>query len=421
MPTLTLDQDIQTAIVPELPTIGAYGPLSTNDKMIVYLTGPGVTCQAALVDLYTFFSGGGGGGGGTSFQLAVIGDKLPYQISTLEAGVDTLNIPDLAGKTFYLERGGFPLLLNEYEILSGGGFKLKKAGDKLVEGERFLLTIYELQGGSSVGNNSAALLIKGSVSISTNQTYDVVNHLNKLIQLRGGSTQLQYTLAQVDDIPDNTIVILETMIGNTVEHKIQTQAGQLIYMNNTSYSALYMRPGEVLMLYRADDGYYVISDRFAEAYRQIGANPQPSFKPAINELNCNGQLVSKTAYKRLLETVQTFGASFISKSTYDSDPAAYKAYWVDWDSTNLRLPDLGELFIRGINTGNAGRFQDEAINIATNVKGVKNTGSNTIASTVDSLNSTGQEFDLTHNFAISDKQGTETRPVNAGFPFVVKC
>lgn len=420
MATLTLGATVDTSRVPELPTITAYGPLSTSDKLLVYLVGANKTCQLDISDLIAL-TGIGGGSGGGSFPLAVLGDKLPYQISAAEAGVDTLNLPDLAGKTFYLERGGFPLFTTEYEILNTGGFKLKKAGDKLVEGERYLLTIYELQGGSSVGANTSKPLITGAVTISTNTTFDVVNHINKLLQLRGGSTQLQFTLPLVDDIPDNTIIILEAMISNSVEHKIQTQSGQLVYLNNASYTGLYMRPGEVLMLYRADDGYYVINQDFAKMYREIAANPIPSFKVGLNELQLNGQLVSKTAYRRLVEVVQTFGGSFIDKSTYDSDTVAYKAFWVDWDSTTLRLPDMGDYFIRGIDSGTPGRYQDEAVNIATNVKGVKVTGNNTIASSVDSVNPGGQEFDLTHVFAISDKQGTETRPVNAGFPFIIKC
>lgn len=419
MPTLTLDQQIQTVRYNELPLFNAYGPLSTSDIITGWLAAFNKTVQIPLSDLQALIAGIDAG----TFTPVVLGDKYPYEVpEDIADGAVIASIPELAGQSFYLEGpGGYPFKLTEFEILNAGGFKLLKPGEVLVPGTRYLLHLFSLQGGSSVGSNESKPLVTGSVQVSTNTTYDVVNHVNKLIQLRGGSTQLQFTLPLVDDIPDNTIIIIETMINNTVEHKIQTQGGQFIYINNDSKNALYMRAGEVLMLYRADDGYYVINQAFAKMYDEIAVKPQASYKVGLNELVCNGQLISKASYRRLQEQVITFGGSFIDKATYDSDPVAYKAYWVDWDSNTLRLPDLGDLFLRAINTGTAGRFQDEAVNISTGVKGVKVTGSNTIASSVDSTNSTGQEFDLTHVYDISPKQGTETRPVNAGFPYVIKC
>lgn len=419
MPELIIGASIQTARINELPLYSVYGPLTSGDYVPLYLEAFGKTVKIDIQSLYNYMHDAGGG----TFTPVILGDKYIYTVPEAEAGGVTASIPSLAGQNFFLQNeNGYPYTVDEFDILNAGGFKLKKPGEVLIEGARYVLTLYSLQGGSSSNTNTVQTLITGSVQVSTNTTYDVVNHVNKLIQLRGNATQLQFTLPLVDDIPDNTIIVIEAMINNNVEHKILTQGGQSIYINNQSKPAIYMRAGEVLWLYRGDDGFYVINQDFAKMYLEIASNPIPGYKTSINELQCSGQLILKNSYRRVVEAVQTFGGSLVSKSTYDSDPTTYKAYWVDWDTDNLRMPDLGDLFIRGIDTGTAGRFQDETVNISTNVKGVKQTGQDTIGpagSPLDNIQ-TGGEFDLNSVFDISPKQGTETRPVNAGFPFKIK-
>jgi hypothetical protein len=424
MPTLTLDQDIQTTTVHELPDYLSYGPLANSDEMLLFKPDVNKTLKFTVQDLVDIVNGVGAG----TFTPVINGDTYIYDVPESAAGSDTASIPELAGKNFKLRApNGVIYKTSEYQILNGGGFKLLKTGEVLVEGTRYELMLYSLVGGAPVTSNDVKPLIIGSVSVSTNITYDVVNHVNKLLQLRGGSTQLTITLADVGDVPDNTIIVIEAMINNTVEHKIQTSTGQNIYMNNTSYGALYMRAGEVLWLYRSDDGYYVINQDFAKMYNELVAYPRASYKVGLNELNCNGQQIEKAKYRRALEVAQSLGASFIDKATYDSDPQKYKGCWVDVDSTYIQLPDLTNGFLRGIKTGDTGRpfnnpggFQDESLNISSGVKGVKVTGTGTIASSVDSVNSTGQEFDLLHVFDISPKQGTETRPVNIGVYWTIK-
>jgi hypothetical protein len=415
MPTFELPLEIQTAIVPELPPTAS---LDNGDKMIVYKTADGQTCHVTIADLITLFGSGGGGGGGTSTTPSNIGPFILHVVTSGEANGTVVNLPDLAGKTFFLIRGGLPLADSEYNILSGGGFSLVGTGNVLVEGERFLLLVYELIGGSSAGSVGGTGGFKGAVSVSTNITFDTVNHLNKLIQLRGGSSQLQFTLPFVDDIPDNTVIEIEAMITNSVEHKIQTQGAQNIYFNNTSYTSIGIRAGESIRLYRADDGYYLLSQDFAKMYSVIGAKPEPSYVVGLNELKCDGTTINRSDYPRLWEAVQTFGLSLVD----ESDWSLNKGFFSRGNGTStFRLPDFRDMFVRGANTQTPGTFQDESVNLNSGVKAVKVTGSNTIASSVDSVNPGGQEFDLTHVFDISPKQGTETRPAALRMHFTIKC
>jgi hypothetical protein len=415
MPTFELPLEIQTAIVPELPPTAS---LDNGDKMIVYKTAAGQTCHVTIADLITLFGSGGGGGGGTSTTPSNIGPFILHVVTSGEANGTVVNLTDLAGKTFFLVRGGLPLADSEYNILSGGGFSLVGTGNVLVEGERFLLLVYELIGGSSAGSVGSTGGFKGAVSVSTNLTFDTVNHLNKLIQLRGGSSQLQFTLPFVDDIPDNTVIEIEAMITNSVEHKIQTSGAQNIYFNNTSYTSIGIRAGESIRLYRADDGYYLLNQDFAKMYSVIGAKPEPSYVVGLNELKCDGTTLNRSDYPRLWEAVQTFGLSLVD----DADWSLNKGFFSRGNGTStFRLPDFRDMFVRGANTQTPGTFQDETVNIASGVKGVKVTGNNTAASSLDSVNSTGGEFDLTHVFDISPTPGTETRPAALRMHFTIKC
>lgn len=421
MATLTLGATVETARINELPLFSSFGPLTTADYFAMWLAAFDKTVKIDAQSMYDFMQGVGAG----TFAPVIIGDKFIYEVPNAAYGGVDAPIPELAGQNFFLQNeNGFPYKTDEFQILNSGGFKLLRPGEVLVEGARYTLTLYSLQGGSTTTTNPILPLLVGAVSVNTNITYDVVNHVNKLIQLRGGSTQLQFTLPLIDDIPDNTIIIIEAMINNTVEHKIQTQGGQYIYINNASKDAVYMRAGEVLWLYRGEDGYYVINQDFAKMYLEIAANPVPGFKIAIDELQCNGQLILKTAYRRVHESVQTFGGSFVSRATYDGDPTTYKAYWVDWDTDNLRTPDLGDLFIRGIDSGTPGRFQDQDLLAhshpisTTNSSASFNSGADPIRGSVaGSVNTRGAAG---NSNTIGLTGGTETRPVNAGFPFKVK-
>lgn len=431
MATLVLDATIETARINELPLFSSFGPLTTNDYFVMWLAAFDKTVKIDAQSMYDFMQGVGAG----TFTPVIIGDKYIYEVPSAAAGGVNASIPELAGQNFFLQfENGYPYKTTEFEILNAGGFKLKKTGEVLVEGTRFTLTLYSLQGGSTTTTNPVIPLIVGAVPVTTNLTYDVVNHVNKLIQLRGGSTQLQFTLPLIEDIPDNTIIIIESMISNTVEHKIQTQGGQLIYLNNVSKTALYMRAGEALWLYRGEDGYYVLNQDFAKRYAEIACKIEASYKVGLNEILANGQLIGKTAYRRVIEQVQTFGGAYVDRATYDGDPNSYKGCWVNWDADYVKVPDLMNQFLRGLlsdsgtdaerTVNKPGGFQDEAVNISTNVKGVKVTGVDTIGPAglpLDNINGpSGQEFDLDHVFSISPKQGTETRPVNIGVLWTIK-
>lgn len=437
MPTLTLDATIETTRLPELPLFSAYGPLTTADQVMVHLAAFNQTCRLPMQDLYDFVQSGAGGGSSVSDPV-VLGDKMLIEVGVdVDPGGTVVSIPQIAGQNFFLERDGYPMTRAEYQVLDAGGFKLIKAdpvtgdSDILVDKQRYVLTLYSLQaGGGTVGGGTtpaAATLFKGAVDIATNTTFDTVNHVGKLLGFRSGATQVTLTLPSLSDIPANTIIVVESLINTTVENNVVTSGGQYIYLLGDSRTALYLRPGEVLWLHRKEDGFYVIND-FDRHYTEIG-KPVAAFKSGLNELVLKGQSVKKSDYPRLWAEVQTFGPSLVSKATYDSDPETYRGCWVDVDSTYLQLPNLLEMFLRGVKSetgtdpertyNHPGGYQSDSIGAHSHdtLSGLIGTNGSGTVKTRGIYNGSGTgATDLT-----AATGGTQTRPENVGVLWVTKC
>lgn len=404
--------------IPELNPSATFGDVSLLDRIPLWMNAPDKTVWADLITLKAIMTTGASG----TIAPSVQGSILTHTVTAAEEGGDTVLIPELAGKQFFLRLEGRPVLPTEFEILNAGGFKMKPVDGSpytLTKDQRFDLQVYELMAVPTGGPAQlSSSFVVGEVEISSSQTLNGVNHANKLIKVRGAAAHITITLPDIATTPANAVFPIEAQINNTYQTKIQTTGGQSIYMNNTSMPSLWLPKGEMVWVYRSGDGWIVINE-FGNYYKSVG-KPYAAYtyEDDNNEMVCDGSDILKDDYPLLWQIVQTFGSSLTT------DPAVYaanKGMWLDKDANTLTLPDLRGMFLRGINGGDiAGRFQDEAVNISTGVKGVKVTGVNTIASSVDSTNPGGQEFDLTHVFDISPKQGTETRPANMGVMWVIK-
>jgi hypothetical protein len=412
--------------IPELPDASVFGAASLLDEIALWMNGVDKTVHIDLLTLKSIMTTGGTG----TVVPSLVGNTLPIVITAAEAGGDTVLRPELEGKTYFLRLEGRPMILNtDWQLLSGG-FKMLNPGSpdpyELVEGQRFDAQIYELM--STTGGPAAlsSSFITGIVTVSANETLNGVNHANKLIQIRGGGTHIVVTLPDLASTPENAFLCLETVLGNTVQQRITTQGGQLIYMNNSSWINLHMGVGEVLWLRKGSDGWYMLNN-FGDRYLDLG-HPVARYSHIANrnEIFCDGTNYAKADVPRLWEAVQTFGGSLVSDTTVWNNN---KGLYLDVDTNTLRVPDLRNLFLRGVKTEGGsdaqralnvpGGFQDEAMNVPVGVTGVKVTGSNTVVN-VDSVNPGGNEFDLTTGFSITPKQGPETRPVNSGVMWVIK-
>jgi hypothetical protein len=405
--------------IPELPPYSTYGELSLLDKSPIYMNSVNKTVWVDQITLKALLTTGGTG----TIAPVIIGDRIIIDTTSAEAGGNTVLRPELEGKTYFLRLEGRPLTPGVQWDLLSGGFKMKDVDGTpyvLEAGQRFDAEIYELRDTSSGGPAAlSSSYITGIVEVAANTALNGVNHANKLISIRAGATKIIITLPDIATTPENAIILLESQINNDYQAKIQTSGGQFIYMNNTSFTSIWIGKGETVAALRRADGWVIIND-FGNIYKNLG-KPYPaySYEDDENEILCGGATAFKEDYPRLWAKVLTLGGSVTT------DPAIYAAnpgMWLDVDATTFKFPDLRDMFLRGANGETPGTFQDEAVNINAGVTGVHGGPGTpgTIAGSVDSINPGGGEFDLTHSYAISNKIGTETRPKNTLIMWVLK-
>lgn len=378
MGTIALGTEIEVARIPELPQLTPDLPLSTLDKVAVYIAAENKTKQVTLGALNTFINTGGGG---AAVGIVEDGGTIIYIVPSEANDTDTASIPSLAGLFFSLDKNGIPLIplkadnsnvsVAEYEILAAGGFKLL-LGDKLHTNERFRIRLYSAITGGGVGSGTgtASSLITGVKAITANTVLDPVTDVNKLIQIRSNNTAVSVTLPDIANVAANAIVAVETLLNNNKATTILTTGGQNIYLNKATKTVAYMHPGEVAWFYRGDDGWYVIND-FGDKYRNL-AMPKPAYKIEPYQIYCFGQLLIRSEYPRLWEYVQTLGSSFVddtlwsTASVVDGEgntiPFPYRGCWSNGDGTNsFRTPDLRDMFLRGLKS-DIGTDPDRVLN-----------------------------------------------------------
>lgn len=311
-------------------------------KTVLYNPHNNKTQWESLQDLQTYFALGGDGTG--SAGDAARTGRYIFQLSDSYAGQNTVSLPQYAGKNFTVRIDTLDLLDSEYTVLNAGGFKVDIPGYTFQGGERITIDSGEpIADGSTpqVGGG----LIKGTLVVSVNTSLSA-DDMRKLVQVRGGFAQVTVTLPDLAAVSDNDYLFIETHLSNTKQQKISTTGGQSIYLNSTSKTALYLAPGEVVVLYRKSDGWYPLND-FATHYSDIG-HPVARYSVGANELVLKGQQVAKADYPRLYEAAQTFGGGFISKTTYDANPERYRGCYVEISTTHFQLPNLMNMALRGL-------------------------------------------------------------------------
>lgn len=356
--------DHVTVRIPELPPVGVDHPLTDGDTMPIWSADDNVTRHTTLASLRSYIESGAS----TGVNPVVNGAKVLYIVPSSDAGGTVASIPFLAGESFNLRRDGQPMVPEtdpsgaapaEYRVLSSGGFELLRAGEQLIEGQRYELEVFTMVAGGTtvpVSSGGGSAEISGKVVVTTNLNMTVSNHLRKLIQLRSGLSKIVVTLPSLSDIPANTIINIEASVQNSFQSRITTQGGQNIYLNNLSYTSIYVAPGEALRIFRDDDGFYLINS-FGQHYREIG-KVEASYKVGMNELLADGRLVNRADYPRLWEWVQGLGSSLVSEVTWNTASVAigtrtvlrpYRGCYSTGDgTTTFRIPDLMNISLRGL-------------------------------------------------------------------------
>lgn len=222
--------------------------------------------------------------------------------------------------------------------------------------------------------------------------------------------------------PDNKSVLL------------QTTGSQNIFDGRNPFTQTWLCDGEELKLVAADGNGDNIADMWLMVdakgnFDKVGQEDLVRVQPR-NSIIANGcrpeifgTLYQRADFPRLWAKVAPLA---IDDSTWLSN-ILYQCFFSTGNgSTTFRVPDMRALVRRGLDLGRGirlgqldntpGSYESDTIKVPDGVKGVKNTGNNTIGpagSPLDSINGTGQEFDLQHMFEITT--GYEVTMKNGGF------
>lgn len=341
--------DLITVRIPEL---NEHALPVNADRIPVWSSEDNKTRYATLQTLREFIETGDT----STVPITIDGGSILYIVPASADGGDTINLPQIAGKNFRLKRDGFPLQRDiEFEVRSAGGAKLLTS--TLIEGQRYEFELYEYMIGvapASGDSDSGGNFIKGNDTINTNLNLTPA-HLNKILQIRGGSNKLTISLPDVELCPDDSVIMLETTITNTYQHLINTSGGQYIYIQGQSVQSLYIGKGEYIWLYRKDDGWYAIA--FNGNFINV-AMPKAAYKVGFNQLLLDGSLVERANYPRLWAAIQSFGSSLVTDAVWNTASATVAGRTVQRPyrgcfshgngTTTFRLPDLMNMSLRGV-------------------------------------------------------------------------
>lgn len=359
--------ELVTVRIPELPE----NPMPTGeDRIPIWVSATNKTNYASLATLSQYFALGGG-----ATVPPNAADKGRYVFDITQAQIDagggnTIYLPEFAGKNCLLTIDGRPFTDAEYDVLSAGGFTITIPGYKFQEGggQRVVLDFAEKIKETSDGGSSTASggFITGKMVVSVNTTM-TKSDAGKLVQIRAGSNAITLTLPDLSQLPENTVIVIETAISNNKPTKIAPQGGQFIYMNKTSYTTLYMHPGESLMLYRDADGFIVFGG-FEDKYKGLLGKPVDSYEIGEDEILLDGSPLNRSDYPRLWERVQTFGQSLIDDSLWLSS-TDYKGCWSRGDgTTTFRVPNWMGMTAKALSSEDANRpynhpggYQDDGV------------------------------------------------------------
>ena len=332
--------ELNTARVPELTL---FADLQDNDLVPGFDVSENQTRAMTLAMLRSKIIGDG-----TSQPPILTNGTIQLVVDATHAGTYRWDLPAIAGQDFKLERRSIGnLIAVEYDILSTGGFLLTGDSPKMREGEVIILTLVELEGGSTTIINNSGGMFTGIVTIDQSEAYGET-HKRKVINISAGTNKVTYTLPDVTAVEENTIIPFETNGNNTYQSTIATVSGQLIYFNGGAYSAMYMGFGDILWLQAGEDGWYVIAmyGNFADV-----GKIEWGFKRSKNSLELNGQTLLRADWPRLWAEVSGYGASLITKAQWDMGPFWQGFFHTGDGSTTFGLPDVRGLFARFTDNG----------------------------------------------------------------------
>lgn len=280
------------------------------------------------------------GGSPVETPPVISGAYLEIEVPPSLIGQTTLPVPALAGKNYNLERVGKGWMWSGWwEALSTGGFQLTRAGDKFVQGDKFVAHLYEMEGGDggSGGGTGGGPVDRGFKLIDANYTITPAD-FGYRFKVSAGSNKTVITLPPLADTPDKTEVSIITIIGNDWQTIVQGVNGEFMYVGPFARTSEIMGHGESLRLKKDADGWYAIEGTVGN-YTDAG-QPVYGYATRTNTIVAEGQLVSRDSYPRLWREVQLMGPSLITDELWGSSVDYQGCFSTGDGTTTFRLPNV---------------------------------------------------------------------------------
>lgn len=368
-----------------------------------------------------------------SFKNAQIRDDLVITQGIAADGMSFIE-PSLSGWAWSIERRGFGTLLKDVEYSfndTTGTVTLLPTNDNptpaIQTGELLLIHFQPKITTFSASAASSSVNIFNQVRKITADTVLDNTSMGSAFIVSGAMPYLQITLPDITTVAANRPFIFLFEGGNHTNASINCYGTNKITWLGQSLSEVIGGQSEELWLFKYvdpidtniyswmvmnADGNFKNVGEIITSYKEVGQNC----------IYANGALVSRTAYKRLWNKVQTMDSSMlVSESAWNDSVVNNKGKFTPGDGvSNFRVPQLfNPGFLRGVNVveRKAGSYEAEAVKVADNVRGVKKSPTSTIKQ-MDDINPTGEEFALNMTYSIGT--GPETRPSNYGVYYLIR-
>jgi hypothetical protein len=272
--------------------------------------------------------------------------------------------PDLvgmvAGQHYEIEeRGVGTLRTEEFQDIGQPGFGFKLLQSRTFQANdtfflHFLAKLISVPGSNSsnVGNKLFADIIE----VTSDLTLDS-SHMGKLIDINSGANTLQITLDFLNSFNDNAIIGFKQHRGNQINTIIQAQANEAIYFRGDEVNQVILSKGEHVYITKktvSGAGKWHVFDSFG-GWGDVGT-PLFAYSQIDNTIVADGSLLSRSDYPRLWGYVNSSNAvindSLWNHKILGIPTHLYEGFFSFGDgSTTFRVPNLMNMFFRGITTG----------------------------------------------------------------------
>lgn len=307
-------------------------------------------------------------------------------------------------------RGIGPRRTDEWDLRTGGGIQLTTAGEVFNNGDSIFVTVFKKQSSPPAVSSSDYTDV---VNVTADDTIDST-YKNKLVNCTSSLPVTTLTFPAFNTMADQKIKFTTAgMQGNYLTLVFTTMLfdGGKVHLTKGRTFEIMIKSGVPYELSNITDKGYDVRGK-----REFSDDVKP------HQRLRDGTIYQVAEYSGIVEWIKTLPASSIigTRASWNTDANRHKFY-LNEGLGEFSFPDDRNMHVRALNAFDGseviGRYNPDTVKVATDVKGVKFTGTGTVAGGVDNITTPGHQFNLTEYYEIDT--GTETQGKNVGLLAVI--